>query len=66
MGTRMLGGEQAVTAFLGRRVVSSGSAVWTTPKGMVASMTFMGGSCGPRMGTAALFLSGPQTLQGAR
>ena len=34
---------------LGGRVVSSGSGFWITPKWVVASTTFMGGLCGPRM-----------------
>ena len=38
---------------LGGRVVSSGSAVWITPRWVVVSTTFMGGPCGPRMGAVA-------------
>ena len=38
---------------LGWRVVSSGLVVWITPRWVVASMTCMGGPCGPRVGAVA-------------
>ena len=38
---------------LGGRVVSSGSVVWITPQWVVASRTFMGGTCRPRVGAEA-------------
>ena len=38
---------------LGGRVVSSGLAVWITPRWLVASTTCMGGPCGPRVGAVA-------------
>ena len=42
-----------MTAILGGRVTSSGSAVWMTSKWVVASTTFTGSPWGPRVGAVA-------------
>ena len=52
-GDAYLGRWDRCDCNLGGRVVSSGLAVWITPRWVVGSTTFMGGPCGSRVGAVA-------------